>query len=405
MIGLGLGLGLAFLASRVMPQSSAPEAAVAPTEQLASASVTVARSQTTPIRQTLSTSGTVEAFDLLSVSPRANGLQVLAVNVRTGDYVNAGDVLAVLDSAVLQAQVDQAMAQISEAQAQVAQTQAQAAQAQAALAEAQDSFNRYSTLFKQGAISEEALTSRRTQLVTAEQTVGAAAAAVDSAQSSVTRRQAEVDRAVTELQQTQVLAPESGIIAEKTATVGSVASAGTPLFQIISGEQLELSVQVPQTQLAQVNIGTPVLITSSADASLKLQGSVRSIDPTLNATREATVKVSLNKGESGSRLRAGMFLKADIVIDSRPGVVLPAEAVQPQADGRFLVYVLNENQTVTAKLVTVGDRIAANGSTPAKLEITSGLAANVPVVVEGAAYLQDGDKVDVVSDMATGADS
>ncbi len=394
-MGLGLGLGLALLSSRLLPSETAP-ADEPLAEQIASASVRVARSQTAPITQTLTTQGTVEAFDLLSVSPRASGLQIQAVNVRDGDSVQAGQVLAVLDDAVLQADIDQSEAQVVSAQAQVAQTQAQAAQAQAALAEAQDSFSRYSALFSKGAISEETLTSRRTELTTADQSVGAALAAIASAKATVSSRQAEADRAVTQLQQTQVLAPASGVITEKEATVGGVASAGTPLFKIISGDQLEISVPVPQTQLTQVNVGTPVSISSSSDSALKLQGSVRSIDPTLNATREATVKVGIGEASDSAQLRPGMFLTVDIVTGSRQGVVVPASAVLPQADGRSLVYVLNDDNTVSAQSVKVGDRISTQNSSD-QLEIISGLKASVPVVVEGASYLQDGDKVNVAS--------
>lgn len=402
LIGLGLGLGLALISSRLMPSETAVGADALQAEQVASASVTVTRSQIAPITQTLTTQGTVEAFDLLSVSPRASGLQIQAVNVRDGDSVQAGQVLAVLDDSVLQAEIDQSSAQVVSAQAQVAQAQAQAAQAQAALAEAQDSFNRYAALFSQGAISEETLTSRRTELTTADQSVGAALAAVESAKATVSSRQAEADRAVTQLQQTQVLAPASGVITEKSATVGDVAAAGTPLFKIISGDQLEISVQVPQTQLTQINVGTPVSITSSSDSALKLPGSVRSIDPTLNATREATVKVGIGEASSDSssaQLRPGMFLTVDIVTGSRQGVVVPASAVLPQADGRSLVYVLNADSTVSAQRVEVGDRISAGqNSDGGQIEIISGLKANVPVVVEGASYLQDSDKVDVASD-------
>ncbi|WP_240518728.1 efflux RND transporter periplasmic adaptor subunit [Leptolyngbya sp. BC1307] len=393
LIGLGIGLGLALLGNRLMSQSS-PPAAPAESEQVASASVTVARSETAPIRQTITTNGTVEAFDLLSVSPRASGLQIQSVRVREGDRVSAGQVLAILDSSVLEAQLEQARSQVTAARAQVAQAEAERAQSAASLAEARESLDRYASLYSRGAISQEELTSRRTQVATAEQTVGAGAAAIQSAQATVRSRQAEVDQLQTQLAQTEVLAPESGIIAEKTATVGDIASAGTPLFKIISGDQLELAVKIPQTQIAQVNLGAPVQITSDSDPSLRLEGSVRSIDPTVDPqTRQATAKIGL---PGSDRLRPGMFLQAAIVTGSRQGVVVPAEALLPQPDGGFVVYTVSAEGKAVARTVEVGDRISASGDTPAKTEITSGLQPNVAVVVEGASYIQDGDIVEVV---------
>ena len=207
-------------------------------------------------------------------------------------------------------------------------------------------------------------------------------------------KQADVTRLTTQLDQTQVLAPTNGIIAEKTATVGDTANAGTPLFKLISGDQLELAVKIPQTQLSQVNLGAPVQITSDSDAALQLEGNVLSIDPTVDPqTRQATVKVGLPQSD---RLRPGMFLKAAIVTGSRQGVVVPAEAVLPQSDGGFVVYTLTADGKAQAQTVEVGDRPPAQGDQPAQIEIKSGLQANVPVVVEGASYIQDGDTVEVV---------
>ncbi|MGB3789067.1 MAG: biotin/lipoyl-binding protein, partial [Phormidesmis sp.] len=245
LLGLGLGLGLALVGQQLLSSSSEGSAPLAETEAVASATVTTVRSQSIPISQTITTNGTVEAFDLLSVSPRSSGLQIQSVNVREGDRVAAGQVLAVLDDSVLRSQIDQANAQVSAAIATVEQRRAEAAQAEAALSSARESFERYSSLFSQGAISAETLTSRRTEVATAEQTVGAERASITSAEASVRSAQAEVSRLETQLDQTLVVAPSDGVIAEKTATVGDTASAGTPLFKLISGDQLELAVKIP----------------------------------------------------------------------------------------------------------------------------------------------------------------
>ena len=402
LVGLGLGLALAFGATRVAT-SGAPEAPAGDVQPVASASVTVARAERASVERTIETNGTVEAFDLLSVSPRASGLQILAVLAREGDRVEAGQVLAVLDDSVLRAQLDQARAQVRAAEAQVVQAEAQVAQNQATLAEARGRVDRYESLFAQGAISEEELISRRTAATTENETVGSAIAAVESAEASVLSAQAEVDRLLTQLAQTEVLAPASGVVAQKIATVGDTANAGSPLFEIISGDELELAVKVPQTQLVQVSPGTSVKISSDSDANLQLQGQVRSIDPTVDPqTRQATVKIGLPQSD---RLRPGMFLKAEIVTGTRQSVVVPADAVLPQASGGFVVYAVDargigvesvEPRAVSAQTVEVGARIPAGDGEPAKIEIVNGLDENETIVVEGASYLQDGELVEVV---------
>ncbi|MEL6939294.1 MAG: efflux RND transporter periplasmic adaptor subunit [Cyanobacteria bacterium J06598_1] len=396
LLGLLLGLGLAVVGTRISSQTAAEPATTPPENaQVATATVTTAQSETAPVRQTITTNGTVEAFDLLSVAPRASGLQIQSVNVREGDRVDAGQVLAVLDDSVLRSEIAQSDAQVTQAEAAVAQAKAQAAQAEAELTEAEENFDRYDSLFSQGAISAEALTSRRTEVATKNQAVQAAYAAVQSAEATVLSRRAEVTRSTTQLDQTLVLAPSSGIIATKDATVGDTASTGTPLFTLIDGDQLELAVKVPQAQLAQINVGTSVQIRSSSDPNLQLQGQVRTVDPTIDATtRQATVKIGL---PGSDRIRPGMFLQAAIVTNTRDGVVVPAEAVLPQSDGTFVVYTLNSDRTVKANAVDIGDRIPATDDAPAKIEITLGLDDNVAVVVEGASYLQNGDLVDIAS--------
>ncbi|MEM9945079.1 MAG: efflux RND transporter periplasmic adaptor subunit [Cyanobacteria bacterium P01_D01_bin.36] len=400
LIGLGLGLGLAFIGTQL--SSRQPTAEVTPdvTEaQVASASVTTVQTQRTAIQETISANGTVEAVDLLSVSPRASGLQIKTVTVREGDRVSAGQVLAVLDDAVLRAQLQQAQAQVAAAQAQVTQAEATVAQDEAEAAEAQDQYNRYVALFDQGAISEEALVTRRTEFTTAQQSIGSSAAAVDSAKATVRSAQADVDRLRTQLSQTEVLAPASGVIAEKMASVGDTASVGTPLFSLIEGDQLELALTIPQTQLAKITPGASVQITSSADPNLQLQGSVRTIDPVVDAqSRKATVKVNL---PGSDRIRSGMFLQAAIVTGSRQGLVVPAAAVLPQSNGNFVVYTLEADGTAKANTVEIGDRTPANGTQPAQVEVTGGLNSSATVIVEGASYIQNGDTVNVVSNAFT----
>ncbi|MEM6352337.1 MAG: efflux RND transporter periplasmic adaptor subunit [Cyanobacteria bacterium P01_D01_bin.14] len=391
-LGLVIGLLVALVGGRFTPQSR-PEAE-APTEAAtaAAASVTTQRAQQAAVNRTLTTTGTVQPFDLLQVKPQASGLQIIDLRVREGDSVSQGQVLAVLDDVVLQAQLQEARA--NQAQAQVAQQQAVLAQNEASLAEAEESFQNYQNLFERGAISQEQLTSRRTQVLTAREGRAVAIANIQSAQATVDSRRADIARLRAQLDQAIVRAPASGTIAERLATVGDTASTGTALYTLIQDDLLELEVQLPQAQLTQVSLGAPVEMTSAADTSLNLQGSIRAIDPLVDPqTRQATVNISLSGSD---QLRTGMFLQADIVTGQTEAVVIPAESLVPQSDDSFIVYSVLPDNAVQATPVEVGKRIAADGDQPARVEIRSGLTAADTVVVEGASYLQSGDTVNVV---------
>ena len=221
------------------------------------------------------------------------------------------------------------------------------------------------------------------------------------ARAEVSEARAQVEQLETQLQQTEVRAPATGVIARRSARIGDVTNGTEELFTIIAENQLELHAKVPETQLSQVKLGAPVSITSDADPKLKVQGTVREIAPLIDPeSRKATVKINLPPlgAISGSFLRPGMFLRAAIATASSQGLKIPAQAVVPQADGSSIVYRLTENDTVQATPVKVGEIRGNFGGdlSRAKVEIFIGLNPGDRVVVSGAAYLKDGDAVNVV---------
>jgi len=461
-IGVGIGVLVAGIGSRVLQPSSQPKtepAAIAVPSQ----TVTVAQAKQQRVTRYLEATGSVAAFDLLPILPQANGLQIVEVLVDEGDYVEAGQVLARLDRAELdaalagaqaqavsgmagisraQADAGQAIASVQQAEADLARTrtgvaqaqanferaQATVAQMQARLAQAEREYDRYRQLAEDGAISQQAADFRYTDVLTAQEdynkaieevavaqanidaaqaevssaeaklassrsAVGAADANVDTAIANLDSAQASVQQVATRADQTVVVAPAAGIIAERNARVGDVKSSmsSQALFRIIADGRLEVQVKVPETQLSQVRPGAIVKLTSDADKRIDLRGEVREIAPLVDEkTREATVKVDIPPSQ---RLRPGMFLSASIAIGEKPGITIPAKAVLPQPDGSAIVYILNSDNTVTAKPVKLG--ALTSTSAGSYFEILSGLAAEETVVVEGASYVKTGDTVRV----------
>ena len=258
-------------------------------------------------------------------------------------------------------------------------------------AEAEENFDRYQTLYDQGGISSEQLNSRRTEAITAREAVGVARAQIQSAEAAVNSRAAEISRLETQLAQTVVTAPANGQIAERQATVGDTSATGTALVTMIQDGLLELVIDLPQSQLATVQVGTPVTVTSSTNARIQASGSVRSIDPQVNQqTRQAAVNVSL---PANRELRTGMFLQAEFMTGQRTGMVLPATAILPQSDESFKVFVVSEVNTAELVTVSVGARLPATENQPERLEIVSGVTEDAEIIIEGASYLQPGDPV------------
>lgn len=521
LLGLGIGFAIAMVGARANAPQKKDAPAVAPQTTAASQTVTVGSVESNSIDRTLEATGTVHANDLVPVMPKAMGLQIVEVLVDEGDYVEAGQVLAVLDDSILQSQIDRANSQVTSANSTVAQAEAGVLQAQSArqeleaaivqaeagilqaqaerqaaeagvqqaqaaveqaqagigqaqagveqaqanlersrakLNQAQREFDRYQNLADQGAISQQQRDFRQTDVFTAEEDVRVAEANLAAAYTQVTNAQAGVANAQagvanarsqvenaasrelnaranvesvraklnsqdanilasqanvdnaragvegnrasmaqieTQLEQTIVRAPQSGTISKRMAQVGDVTSNSGKLFEMIRDSQLELHIQVPETQLPQVQPADSVRITSDADAKIRVQGTVREISPTIDPqTRMATVKVDLPADDA---LRPGMFLRAAITTNSVSGLTIPAPAVLPQPDGGAIVYKLAADNTVTAQPVKVGKVTGKSGEdlANARVEVISGLALNDRIVVKGAGYLKDGDRVKV----------
>ena len=363
----------------------------------------------------------------------------------------AGVEKAIADAAQARTGVGQARAGVEQAKAGVTQAKAGIASAQAQLDQAQREVNRTQSLATQGVISQQDLERRKTErqtavqelnkakadlntaleeqnkaaeevrsalakVATAEANISTARATLSSARAkvntagasvssaranvgnnaaSVRSNDAQVKQLQTQLEQTIVRAPDSGTVAERIARVGDVSSGSQKLFSIIRGNKLELQLKVPETQVAQVRPGTAVQITSDSDKRIKLSGTVRDISPLVDPqNRQATVKIDLPPSEF---LRSGMFLRASISTATAQGLKVPAKAIVPQPDGSSIVYKLVGEDKVQAQPVEVGEISggAVGDLTAAKVEVKKGLKAGDRVVISGAGYLKDGDRVKV----------
>jgi len=393
MIGIGLGIAITSGGMRILSHAPAkPTTEDKPSQsQTASQSVTIASVESTPITRTINVTGSVAARgDLIPVLPQTTGLQIRQVLVQEGDTVQAEQIMAVLDNSVLKAEFDQANAQLQSAQAVVGQRQAAAAQAQATLREAQEELQRYQTLARSGAISRQDLGTRVTTAATEREAVRLAEANITSAQADVRNNVAHVQQLRSQLAQTIVRAPVNGIVAEKIARVGDVTNGTQKLFSIIQNGLLEVQAQVPATELSQVRINAPALISSDTDSRVRLQGRVREIAPLVDTqSRQATVKINL---PLTSLLQPGLFVQAAITTNTVTGLTVPAPAVVSPTQGGHIVFLLAEDSKVHAQPVQVGELVKGN-----RVEIKEGLKVSDRIVVAGAGFLNDGDLVQVGS--------
>jgi RND family efflux transporter MFP subunit len=188
------------------------------------------------------------------------------------------------------------------------------------------------------------------------------------------------------LKQTQLLAPDDGIISARTATVGAVVGAGTELFRMIRGGRLEWRAEVTSSELGRVAVGTTASIIAANGAEVK--GKVRMIAPTVDPqTRSALVYVDLpNMASTNSPLKAGMFAKGEFDLGHSNAMTVPQQTVVIR-DGFSYVFVLGADNHVSQVKIVPGRRLDD------RIEVISGIKADAELVASGAGFLNDGDLV------------
>lgn len=319
-------------------------------------SVTVVSPGTTTVSGEIEAPGTLAARRPMPVGVVGEGGQVIRVTVDAGDWVQAGQVLAVIDRSV---QVQQAAAQ--SAQIQVAQADANLAQA---------NLDRALQLVARGFVSKadvDRLTATR----------DAAVARVKVAQAQLSEQRARNQRL-------NIIAPASGYVLSRAVEPGQTVGAGTPaLFTIASGGEMEMLAQLSEEQLAKMSVGTVARITPTG-SDQTFEGQVWQIAPTIDqTTRQGTARIALSFNPA---LRPGGFATARISSGSFRATVLPESAVLADAKGSY-VFVVGNDKKATRRDVKTG-AVTAQG-----IAITEGLTGSERVVLRAGGFLNPGETV------------
>lgn len=320
--------------------------------------VTTVRPSPAKLPIKLAANGNVTAWQEAIIGSETGGFRLNEVRVNVGDIVKKGEVLAVFSADSVNADVAQARAALQETRANAAEAAANAARAR--------------TLQTSGALSAQQIS----QYMTAEQTANARIAASQATLSAQQLR----------LKYTQVVAPDSGVISARSATVGSVVGVGTELFRMIRQGRLEWRAEVIAADLSRLKPGTRAMVKAANGA--ELTGRVRMIAPTIDPqTRSALVYVDLPTTlDANAPFKAGMFASGQFELGTTDAMTVPQQAVVVR-DGFSYVFRLNQDQRVSQLKVQTGRRLAD------RIEVTGGLSPDALVVVGGAGFLNDGDLV------------
>ncbi len=344
-------------------------------EPVPSLTVTAVAAAAREVERSITVSGSVAAWQEMSLGVELTGVRAAEVLVEVGDQVRRGQPLLRLDTRTLEVQARQADASV--------------AQAHASLELARSKSVRGETLLQQGLISSSDADQLRADLLRAE--------------AQLTTANADRDAARLRLGFATLQAPDAGVISLRAVQPGQVISAGEELLRLIRQGRLEWRAELTENDLTRVATGAAVEL--NGPRGEVISGRVRAVSPALNIeTRTGLLYADLpNPGD----LRAGMFAQGRIVLSSGPAHVLPRESIVVR-DGYPYVFVLQPLPGAggdSAVMQVAQRRIVAGVAQGALIEIISGLTAGERVVQRGAGFLSNGDVVRVVADEAAPGDA
>ena len=308
-----------------------------------------------PLSRWLPVSGTLQPVRQAIVKAKVAG-DVRQFTVREGETVQAGQVLARIDTTDLDAKLIDRTGALESAKAQLA------------LAEKTRTMN--TRLLNDKFISQNAFDS--------------AESSYSVAQGSVKSMEAQVQLARNALKDAVATAPLAGIVAKRHVQPGEKVAIEAPLVTVVDLKDLEVQALVPAIDVPELRIGMPVEFNVDGFGERRFTGRVERINPSTEpGTRALLVYVGLPNTDAA--LRSGMFATGRIALAaSAPAPTLPATAVRTEA-GQSFVWVI-DNGKLSRRIVTLGRRDDANGL----VEIKTTLPPKLPVLAARFDNLKDG---------------
>lgn len=320
--------------------------------------------------------------------------KITQVSVELGQEVFKGQDLIVQDDSDITILLAQNKASLRQAQADAvdsnASFEASYQKAQADYQHSVTNFQRYKTLYEQGAISKESLDN-------AEQQMNAARAPLDTWSKQISsgnpatvlakraaseKAQSVVDALENQKNDLVLRAPRAGIIGFRQAEVGNIAQAGQKLLSIIDNSNIFVDCSVSEQDVGQIPLGSPVNVTVDS-LGKSYSGKIIYSSPSMDAkTQTFTMRIALDSLDAS--IKSGMFARTTITMLLRPQTLfIPKEAIV-SSNGVEKVFIVDENGQVTERVATLGLR------NDKEVEILSGISSGEQVAITNLARLKTG---------------
>jgi RND family efflux transporter MFP subunit len=360
---------LAFLAVTSLAGCSNEKARTAPSPETVR-NIPVLAVQQANVPDLLEAVGTLRAAQTSDAASQMMG-NIVEIRAHEGDHVQRGQVLAIIDDSQPRAALDRATANDIAAQQQLVE-------AESDLALAASTLERYQNLYEKKSVSPQEFDE-----VKARQQ--SALARRDMAKASQAQTQAALRQARTSLDYTRIRAPFDGVVTEKKADSGTLASPGMPVFTIEDVRRYRLEAVINENDLQYVRTGEQVSVVIDALNNAGLNGRVVQIVPAADpASRTFLVKIEL---PTDTRLRSGLFGRAQFARGERLALLIPLSAVveRGQLQG---IFVLDQNQVASLRYISLGKPAGT------EVEVLAGLRDGERLVAKPGAVDLNGKRIE-----------
>ncbi|HAX20985.1 MAG TPA: efflux transporter periplasmic adaptor subunit [Hydrogenophaga sp.] len=299
--------------------------------------------------------GTLRSRQSVTLRPEVSG-RISQIAFADGARVRRGQLLVQLDDVLQKAELSQAQAQLSIARANL---------------------KRNEELVAQAFVAQRVLDESRAALQVAE---------------------AQVALAQARLSRMRLTAPFDGTVGLRVVHLGDYVKDGADLVNLEDTSQLTVDFRLPERFQTRIAAGQPVEVELDALPGKRFSAKVQAVDPLLDANGRSIAVRAVLPPAPGGELRPGMFARVTTVFSTNAAaLVVPEEAIVPQAGKQFVFRLLKEGEGDGAKLVSRRTEVQLGVRRGAQVQITQGVAEGDTVVVAGQQRLQkDGTAVRVV---------
>jgi multidrug efflux pump subunit AcrA (membrane-fusion protein) len=358
--------------------------------------VKVAAVETGTIEDSSEYVATLQSRQSVTLLPRVDG-QISQIFVKSGDRIEAGSPIMQIDPAKQQASVSgldsavlSARADLENAKATLSSLEAQKISRQADLNLNQQDFRRYSELTAQGATTKQRLDLASNQLKVSRANLEAIDAQIRAQRSTIVKNQSLVEQSRSnvaeqevQLQFYRINAPFAGRVGDIPIKIGDYVKDTTALTTITQNQPLELQVAIPLEKIPQLRMGMTVELLDTANNVIG-NSKVFFIAPNINNQSQSVLVKTLYQNTDG-KLRADQFVKAKVVWDSKPGVLVPTIAITRLGGQNFIFVAENKDNTLVAKQKPVKLGIIQDN----KYQVLEGLQQGEKIVVSGIIKLRN----------------